>query len=117
MTGRDSRTNEQRAADDQAEREFFAEHPDVNWGATITLSLRDVTDLEASALAVAISGSAAAIVSGGTVDTEEAPRTVRPPSLAGWTYSTEPYIDTALLPPDEFERRMLGNDEHGKPTR
>src|SRR5687768_17211568 len=65
---RDSRTDEQRRADDDREREFHRERaraglPPLHYGAEFTVYMRDVVDDEVDAIRVALDGAAVQIAS------------------------------------------------------
>jgi len=88
-SGRDSRTDEQREAEAEAERNWHRERqeaglPPVNYALVLNLTVRDVTDEEAEHLRQAIDGAA-------TVAAEKCPtdRDSRKPSWAGSSSTVE----------------------------
>lgn len=94
-SGRDSRTDEQREAEAEAERNWHRERqeaglPPVNYALVLNLTVRDVTDEEAEHLRQAIDGAA-------TVAAEKCPtdRDSRKPSWAGSSSTVERSIFAA----------------------
>lgn len=92
---RDSRTAEERAADQERERSFHRKRqqaglPALNYEATFSFSVRDITDADASVLHDSIAG--AVVVQVEQLAKPENPLE-RSPNFAGSTYTTEKNIE------------------------
>jgi len=99
MSRRDSRTDEQRQADDDRERAFHrarreAGLPHLNYRAAIEFSIRDVTDAEAEEFHSALWGAALSIANamGVAAAKAEPERGGRTPTVGGSTYHVEKNI-------------------------